>query len=301
MKHYALSRALLLAVFSLFVSAAPLDASASASANIRSIFLFKDVMKSDTAAITTSGFNSLIIFGVGILANGDIMYYSNTPGSKDVLLTSQGAYVGGAALADKVRSFKERAGTGVDRVEVSMNAQHVRDLMRSPGPGASTPLYRSFEALRAAWGLDAVNNDDESVYDADSTVAFARMLGAIGYKYTIAPYTNQPFWASVGSRLNAGAASPLLDRVYLQCYDGGAFNDPGDWQGALGLKVVPLVWVTNDSKPSQGTTVAQAKSKFTAWASRSTLAGGGYWNDYDIEKMKLSYKAYGDVLTSVFP
>ncbi len=50
------------------------------------------------------------------------------------------------------------------------------------------------------------------------------------------------------------------------------------------MKVVPLVWVTNDSKPSQGTSAAQARSRFRRRAKRGTLAGGGYWNDYDIEK-----------------
>ncbi len=173
--------------------------------------------------------------------------------------------------------------------------------MRSPGPGATSPVYRSFEALKTAWNLDAVNNDDESIYDVASTVAFARMLGAIGYKYTIAPYTNTAFWVSVKTQINSGLDSPLLDRAYLQCYDGGAGNDPIRWQSTLGMKVVPLLWVTNDSKPSQGTTAAQAKSQFAAWTARGALAGGGYWNDYDIEKMRLSYSAYGQVLSSVFP
>ncbi|KAK4236841.1 hypothetical protein C8A03DRAFT_35225 [Achaetomium macrosporum] len=274
------------------------------TAGIRSIFLFKDVMKSNTTALKTSGFNSLIIFGVGILDNGDIMYYSNTPGSKDVLVASNGAYVGGDALAAKVRSFKADPNTtGVQRVEISMNAQHVRALMTSPGSGSDTPLYRNFAALKAAWDLDAVNNDDESLYDVASTVAFAKMLGKIGYKYTIAPYTNIRFWAAVKQQLNSGLAEPdlLLDRVYLQCYDGGASNDPGSWQSSLGMKVVPLLWVVNDSKPSYGTTAAQARSKFSAWYQRYALAGGGYWNDYDIEKMGLSYREYGDVLSTVFP
>ncbi|KAI1413026.1 hypothetical protein F5Y13DRAFT_199519 [Hypoxylon sp. FL1857] len=290
--------ALLLGLFFQNVSAA---GGANAS-SIRAIYLFKDVLKSNTDALKTSGFNSVIIFGVGILDNGDIMYYSNTPGSKDALVASNGSYVGGDALSDKVRSFKT-GNTAIDRVEISMNAQHVRDLMRTPGPGASTPLYRNFEALKAAWGLDAVNNDDESLYDVSSTVAFAKMLGAVGLKYTIAPYTNTGFWVSVRTQINSGLKEPdlLLDRVYLQCYDGGAGNDPGSWQSTLGMKVVPLVWVTNDSKPSQGITAAQAKSRFQNWSARSTVAGGGYWNDYDIEKMGLSYTAYGDVLKSVFP
>ncbi|KAF2734478.1 hypothetical protein EJ04DRAFT_576877 [Polyplosphaeria fusca] len=273
------------------------------AASIRSIFLFKDVLKSNTTALKTSGFNSLIIFGIGILDNGDIKYYSNTAGSKDVVVASGGAYTGGDALAAKVRSFKTDNDTGVDRMEISMNSQHVKDLMAKPGPGADTPLYRNFVALKTAWGLDAVNNDDESIYDVASTVAFAKMLGKIGYKYTGAPYTNLNFWTSVKTQVNQGLSESnwVMDRMYLQCYDGGAGNDPGSWQSRLGMKVVPLIWVTNDSKPSQGTTAAAARTKFTGWNQRSALAGGGYWNDYDIEKMGLSYKQYGDVLKGVFP
>jgi hypothetical protein len=146
-----------------------------------------------------------------------------------------------------------------------------------------------------------VNNDDESLYDVASTVAFARILGTIGYNYTISPYTNTAFWVSLKTQLNNGLQNPLLDRIYLQCYGGGADNNPRNWQSSLGMKVVPLVWVTNDSKPFQGTTSTQARSKFSGWNKGGVLAGGGYWNDYDIENMGSSYKAYGDVLLSVFP
>jgi hypothetical protein len=271
-------------------------------ANIRAIYLFKDVLKSNTTALTTSGFNSLIIFGVGILEDGSIMYYSNTAGSTDVKVASGGAYTGGDALAAKVKSLKA-AGSSVNRIEISMNSQHVKDLMSKPGPGADTPLYKNFAALKIAWALDAVNNDDESLYDVGSTATFARMLGKVGYKYTGAPYTNAAFWKSLIAQANQGLAEPnlLFDRAYLQCYDGGAGNDPSTWASNLGLKVVPLVWVTNDSKPSYGTTAAAAKTKFQGWKSRGGIIGGGYWNDYDIEKMKLSYKDYGNALNNVFP
>ena len=150
--------------------------------------------------------------------------------------------IGGSALASKVCSFKT-GNTSVNRVEISMNSQHVKDLMRSPGPGAATPLYRNFDALKTAWSLDAVNNDDESIYNVGSTAAFARMLREIGYKYTIAPYSNADFWVSLKTQLNTikGNRNPLLDRVYLQCYNGSAGNDPRSWQSSLGMKVVPLV------------------------------------------------------------
>ena len=293
MKSHALARVLLFELLLLqYVFAA----------SIRSIFLFKDVMKSNTIALKTSGFNALIIFGVGVLDNGDIKYYSNTPGSQDVLVASNGAYIGGDALADKVRSFKT-GDTGIDRLEISMNAQNIRSLMANSGPGTETPLYFNFKALKTAWSLDAVNNDDESIYDVASTVAFAKMLGGIGYKYTIAPYTNTPFWTTVKTQLNTDLKEPnlLLDRVYLQCYDGGAGNNPGSWQQTLGMKVVPILWVINDSKPSDGVTVAQARTRFASWNQQNALGGGGYWNDYDIEKMGLSYTQYGEVLKSIFP
>lgn len=274
----------------------------AAAQSIRAIFLFKDVMKSDTDALKTSGFNTLIMFGVGILEDGGIMYYSNTPGSSDVLVASGGEYVGGDELAEKVRSFKEGE-TGVDRLEVSMNSQHVADLMANPGPGEDTLLYRNFAALKEAWSLDAVNNDDESLYDVPSTVAFAKMLGQAGYNYTIAPYTNPDFWIAVIGQGNEGLAEEerLVDRAYLQCYDGGRFNNPAGWQDALGIGVVPLIWVTNDSKPGEGNTVAQARARFEQFVGATELAGGGYWNDYDIEKMGLSYEEYGGILTSLFP
>lgn len=70
MKHFVILGALL---FELVFQSYALAVSQAASTNIRSIYLFKDVLKSDTTSLKTSGFNSVIMFGVGILDNGDIM------------------------------------------------------------------------------------------------------------------------------------------------------------------------------------------------------------------------------------
>ncbi|KAI5863564.1 hypothetical protein GGS23DRAFT_567602 [Durotheca rogersii] len=298
MRCYIVLRALLLELLVQYVSAAAV----AATENIRAIYLFKDVLRSDTVSLKTSGFNTVLIFGVGILDNGDIMYYSNTPGSSDVLVASNGTYVGGDALAEKVRSFKT-GDTSINRVEITTNAHHVRELVANPGTGPETRLFRNFAALKTAWDLDAVNNDDEAIYDVASTVALAKLLGQVGYKYTTVPYINSGFWATITAQINSGLQEPdlLLDRVYLQCYDGGASNNPISWQNTLGIKVVPLIWVINDSKPSQGNTAQQARNRFANWNSQGPVAGGGYWNDYDIEKMGLSYTEYADVLTSIFP
>lgn len=245
------------------------------SASTTVIFLFKDVLQSDTTALKTSGFDTLVIFRIGVLENGDLVYYSTGDAGEavDAPVITAGEYVGGSALADKIKSFKTGE-TLVTRVEVSLVSHdatfvNIQNLINSNGTGADTPLYQNFEALRTAWDLDAFNNDDESVYDVASTVTFGKLLGEIGYQYSIAPYTNTGFWTSVVDQLPG-----LLDRVYLQVYDGGAGNDPGAWQDALGLNVTPLVWVTNDAKPSQGNTPEQAQAKFASWNTQYSVDGG---------------------------
>ncbi|KAJ0299789.1 hypothetical protein COL5a_005149 [Colletotrichum fioriniae] len=275
------------------------------AAGVKSIFLFKDVLQSNTTALKTSGFDTLLIFRIGLLSNGDLVYYSTGDAGEavDAPVVTNGSYVGGTALAEKVKSFKTGT-TNINRVEISLVShdttfQIIRDLINADGTGSGTKLFKNFEILKAEWDLDAFNNDDEGVYDVASTVSFAQMLGEMGYQYSIAPYTNSGFWANVRTQVES-AKPGLFDRVYLQVYDGGAGNNPGTWQTALGIKVIPLVWVVNDAKPSQGTTAAQAQQRFESWFSQYAVAGGGYWNDYDIEKMNSSYTDYGAALTSVF-
>ncbi|KAH9895422.1 coagulation factor 5/8 type domain-containing protein [Xylariomycetidae sp. FL2044] len=269
---------------------------------IKAIFLFEDILQSNTTALTTLGFNTLLIFRVGVLETGDLVYYATGAAAEevDVPVVTNGTYVGGAEMAEKIIAFKTANGSGIDRVELSLVSadptfENIRDLIAAEGTGPETVLYRGFEALRTAWGLDAFNNDDESVYDVASTVSFAGMLGDMGYQYSISPYTSVDFWAEVKSQLPG-----LLDRVYLQCYDGGAGNDPGAWQDALDMSVVPLLWVTNDAKPEYGNTAEKAREKFADWLETDTVAGGGYWNDYDIERMNSSYALYANALNEVF-
>jgi hypothetical protein len=66
------------------------------------------------------------------------------------------------------------------------------------------------------------------------------------------------------------------------------------------MRLVPILWVVNDAKPSQGKTPSQSQILFDRWNLGKSAAGGGYWNDYDIEKMNSSYTAYANVLDTVF-
>lgn len=270
---------------------------------IESIYLFKDVLSSDTAALKATSIDSVLIFNVEVHNNTDLVYPRRTPsGDVYTTLVSNGTYAGGDELAEHVKNFK--TGSSIDRVEVTLVSgyptfENIRDFINKDGTGPETLLYRNFAALKSAWDVDAINDDDEGVYDIPSTVAFAKMLGEIGYKFTGAPYTNIPFWKEVSQAINA-ATPGLFDRMYLQCYDGGAYNDPADWQNELGMKVIPLLWVTNSAKPDQGKTPAEAQAMFEGWERDDQVAGGGYWNDFDIEARNSSYAEYAGVLKNVF-
>jgi hypothetical protein len=266
---------------------------------IKAIYLFGNVTNANTQAIKTSGFNAAIIFSLNLKDNGDIVYPAITSGDVETPLVTNGVYVGGSGYSSLVSGYKT-GDTTIDRTEVTVSPYTtIQSLVNSAGTGANTPLAKNLAALKSAWNLDAVNNDDEATYDVSSTVQFGALLHNIGFKYTTAPYANIGFWQTITQQINAQNPGQL-DRHYLQCYDGGAGNDPADWQNALGMKVVPLLWVTNNAKPADGKTPAQMQSQFTTWYQEDQIAGGGLWNQYDIEQTNTEYSAYANVLNSVF-
>lgn len=270
-----------------------------------SIFLFEEVGDSSTEALKSNAFNTVLIFRIAVLPNGDLKYICCDRECRTIetIICENGVYAGGEELANKVRYYKA-APTAVNRVEITLASacgtfHNIQKLISDFGSGANTNLYMNFKALMEAWDIDAVNDDDEALFDMESTVDIAKMIGRLGLKFTLCPCNKAAFWKIVKDRLDA-AVPGLVDRVYLQCYDIGIENDPGVWQKDLGMKVVPLLWVTNDCLPAQGKTPDQVHEILQKWDNEFGLAGGGLWNAYDIGKMKSSYTEYGDALKRVF-
>jgi hypothetical protein len=115
--------------------------------------------------------------------------------------------------------------------------------------------------LRSGLGIDAVCFDDEATYDAASASQFGQMCIAAGLKVTLCPYTNPGFWQTVKSNLG-----PLCDHVYLQCYEGGAGNDPATWNSYFGgLNVIAGYEDGSDFL-----------SKMQGWKN-APVYGGFYW------------------------
>lgn len=224
--------------------------------------------------LRASGFNTVIIWSVHVNENGDLVL-------NDSLICSNGEYRGEQKWKEQWSTLK-KSPTSVKRIEVSVGAagcrdfENIMDLINKYGTGKDTILYKNFLALKEATGADAVNYDDESCYDVDSAVKFGNMCSNMGYKVALCPYTNSSFWSSVKSQLG-----DIVDRVYLQCYAGGAWNNPATWSRSMGTKVIPGLWCKNNS--SGGDSASTVRSKLTKWKGSSN--GGFMWLYDDMQKL----------------
>jgi hypothetical protein len=224
--------------------------------------------------IKKSGFTHLIVWTIHVEANGDLGFNGEFPLVKD------GQYIGDRMYPEFRADMAalKHAPSSIERLEFALIAAgsgtygNIKRLAncdeRQCGLGSDSVLYNNFSALRAAFpDVDAINNDDESVYDQPTAVAFHSMLAGLGFKTSIAPYTNQSFWTEFVTALNR-ARPGSADIAYLQVYDGGAGNDPCSWQ--LGIPVVAGMW-------SKYTTPASASDRMLEWTARCQLPGGFLW------------------------
>jgi len=211
-------------------------------------------------ALKNSGFTTVILFVVDVEANGDLNYNGNH------LIITNGVYMGDSGWPARLASLKT-APSYITRIEVctggagAQSWNNIKNLIASQGTGPSSILYRNFQTLKNTLGIDAICNDDEVAYDASSAATFNNMITGLGMKNTLCPYNNAAYWQSVFN-------NSTIDAVYLQCYDGGAGNDPATWNGYFsGFKVSPGDW-NNDS-------VGTVASKFATWA--TVISGGFMW------------------------
>jgi hypothetical protein len=228
-------------------------------------------------SLRASGFTTIIVWSIHVGTSGDLIL-------NDQRVVSNGAYVGDPAWPGALALLKQ-APTSVDRIELSVGSAGAQDwhniqtLIAASGSGRGSILYRNFQTLLSATGADAINSDDEDLNDANTTVQFGRMVAALNARFTIAPYTNVGFWRTVVSSLGSA-----IDRVYLQVYDGGARNDPGDWSRQLGITVDPGLWSRHGNGCGDGDSPASMQSRFASWHSSVGISGGFVWLADDVIK-----------------
>ena len=166
-----------------------------------------------------------------------------------------------------------RNGT-VNYVELSIGGDsssfaNIRTLIQKYGIGTENPLYNNLAALQPVLNLNAVDYDDENEYDANSSLQLAKMCVSLGMQVSICPYMMQSYWVDLVNQIN-GAMPGTVVASYLQCYSGGAGNDPNQWNSAFkgtGLRMTAGLEV-NSSSPSA------VQSQLANWESNPPLAGG---------------------------
>jgi DNA-directed RNA polymerase subunit K/omega len=210
-----------------------------------------------------SGFSTLITFAMHVNPDGTLLI------GGDVACTN-GIYTGRTNWNSLIATLKTPP-TTVNRYEVCIGGwtdtsfDNIKSLVASQGTGPGSVLYKNFQALKnAVPGIDAINDDDEQTYDFNSSKSFADMLGGLGYKFTLAPYTFQSFWVNLRNDITN------CDYIYLQCYSGGAGNDPSQWNTAFGNGVIVI--------PGQESNTANAAT-FHNWSLQTGVRGGFYYPD----------------------
>lgn len=246
--------------------------------------------------LKTSGFTYVVVWTIHIDGNGNMGFNGEFP------LVENGNYIGNAKYPNfpsDIAALKQGT-TTINRVEFSLSGWgsvtfgSIRDLINSQGTGSNSILYRNFKALKAAVpAIDAINFDDESVYDANTATRFAVMLADIGFKVTLVPYTRSDFWTTVATNTN-NQRPGAIDRIDLQVYSGGGGNNPCNWN-FNGVPVHPGVW-SNEVSPQQ------TQTRMNDWKNScgGNVKGGFMWL-YDDFDNSGRVREYATAINNVFP
>jgi hypothetical protein len=224
--------------------------------------------------LKNSGFNELIVWSVEVGSTGDLNLNGEFP------LTSGGDYIGNETYPDFPADLKKIKHGTVKRVTLSIGSSNYGDwedieaLIDSQGTGPDSILYKDFAALKQALPIDAIDFDEENGYDQSSTIKFAVMLGKLGYKVTMDPYTNASFWTSVVSQINKKRAN-TVDAIHLQTYAGGEGNDPCSGWDFGSVPVYP--GVSDQSSAPPYLTPPEAEAAMANWHSQCGITGGWLW------------------------
>jgi len=250
----------------------------SAQTGYTGIFGGGPIYKNSTATISeleNSGFTEVIVWSVEVGSTGDLNLNGEFP------LTSNGSYVGNQTYSNFASTLATLKQGTVKRITFSIGSsnvgdwQHIESLVNAQGTGSSSILYKDFQALKAAIpSIDAIDFDDENNQDQSSTVAFAVMLGNLGYHVMPDAYDNSSYWTSVVSQINTQLPG-TVDGVHLQAYAGGAGNNPCSGWNFGSVPVLPGLWDQND-------TSSQVESTMSSWHSQCNILGGFLWLYDDI-------------------
>ena len=264
-----------------------------AQKEVSGVYVGGHIRRERPGTITTlrnSGFTYVILFNVHVDPDGTLKTDGET-------ICKDGVYVFQKTqpyYQQDVANLKTPP-TSISRIDICIGGwgndsyTNIKNLVNSQGTSSSSILYRNFKALKEAVPeIDAVNNDIEQDYDVDTGAKFHIMMYDLGYKTTLAPYTNMNYWTSLCSKIRASRPK-AVDRVMIQCYDGGAgnVNNVGSWN-FTGVKDrhAGLLYYSNNWS------LEKNLAQFQKWYDDGVATGGFVWV-YNSEEWDLNAWASG--------
>jgi hypothetical protein len=255
--------------------------------------LYKGV-QANIKELKNSGFNELIVWSVEVNSTGDLNLNGEFP------LTKAGAYIGGQTHAQFPLDLAHIKQGTVKRVTLSVGSSNfgdwedIKSLVDAQGTSPDSILYKDFAAIKKALPVDAIDFDDENSYDAPSTTKFAVMLGNLGYKVTINPYTNNDYWIALVKEINKELPG-TVDAVHLQSFAGGYGNTPCyGWNFG---SVPVFAGISDQSSAPPYFTPMQTKAVFTRLHAKCGVSGGWVWIFDQIAETGQVYK-YAHAISS---
>lgn len=237
-----------------------------------------------------SGFTYVLLFNVDVQEDGTLKTDGETicENGEYVFYRTQPHY------QEDIEKLKT-APTSISRIEIviggwgNQSYNRIKNLITKYGTGSSTMLYKNFKALKEAIPqIDAVNNDDENCYDVETGAKFHIMMYNLGYKTTLAPYTYKTYWQNLCTKIRS-TRSRAVDRIMVQCYDGGAgnVNSVASWTfNGVTQRHAGLMYYSNDWS------VDKNLAQFQKWADEKSAQGGFVWV-YNSEEWDLNAWASG--------
>ena len=264
-----------------------------AQKEVSGVYVGGHIRRERPGTITTlrnSGFTYVILFNVHVTSDGTLTTDGDT-------ICYNGEYVfykKHPHYQEDIANLKTEP-TSISRVEICIGGwgndayTNIKNLINSKGTGSNTVLYKNFKALKQAVPeIDAVNNDIEQDYDVDTGAKFHIMMYNLGYKTTLAPYTYKSYWTSLNDKIRASKPK-AVDRVMIQCYDGGAgnVNQVGTWNfTGVTERHAGLMYYSNDWS------VEKNLQQFQKWKDDGVATGGFVWV-YNSEEWDLNAWASG--------
>ena len=261
--------------------------------NVSGVYVGGHIRRERPQTITNlrnSGFTYALLFNVSVETDGTLTTDGET-------ICKDGEYVFQKTQPNYQKDIKnlKTQPTSIQRLEIVIGGwgnesyNRIKALINANGTGKNTMLYKNFKALKEAVPeIDAVNNDDEHCYDLETGAKFHIMMYDLGYKTTLAPYTNRSYWQNLCTKIRA-SRSQAVDRVMVQCYDGGAgnVNQVGNWNfTGVSDRHAGLMYYSNDWS------VEKNMAQFQKWYDDGVAKGGFVWV-YNSEEWDLNAWASG--------